>query len=80
MPVKAVQVSLDRDLLDQVDADPEAQERGRSSFVRAALRHYLEAKRSRQVDAALEKAYKGEADRLVSEVEPLLSEQEWPAR
>lgn len=36
MAAKPVQISLDPELLEKIDADPEARERGRSAFVREA--------------------------------------------
>lgn len=79
MSAKTISVWLDLDLLERVDADPEARERGRSSFVRSALRFYLDAKRRHGLNTALEAAYAGQADRMLAEIEPLLDAQAWPA-
>jgi metal-responsive CopG/Arc/MetJ family transcriptional regulator len=78
MSAKAVQVSIDEDLLRRVDADPEARERGRSAFVRSAIECYLRARRRRDVDEAISTAYGGHADAMLDEVKGLLDSQAWP--
>jgi metal-responsive CopG/Arc/MetJ family transcriptional regulator len=78
MPSKPVQVSIDLDLLRRIDADPETRKKGRSAFVRAAVTRYLDAKRRRQVDAAIRAAYSGAADEMRGEVADLLEAQAWP--
>jgi len=79
MPAKPVQISLDVELLDRIDADPEVRERGRSAFIRSAVRLYLEAKEQRDIDRSLAEAYGGEADALLEEVAALMDRQSWPA-
>ena len=78
MSAKPVQVSIDIDLLRRIDADPETREKGRSAFVRAAVSSYLDAKRRRQIDAAILTAYGGAADAMQAEVADLLDAQAWP--
>jgi metal-responsive CopG/Arc/MetJ family transcriptional regulator len=39
MTAKPGQISLDLELLEKIDTDPEARERGRSAFVREAVRY-----------------------------------------
>jgi len=78
MPAKPVQISMDRDLLAQIDADPEVREKGRSAFVRSAVRLYLDAKGRRDIDARLVAAYGGKADELLVEAEELMGRQAWP--
>ena len=68
---------MDPDLLHQIDADPEAQERGRSAFIRSAVLLYLKAKERREIEAQLAQAYAGEADSLLEEVEALMDRQAW---
>lgn len=79
MPAKPVQISLDVELLDRIDADPEVRERGRSAFIRSAVRLYLEAKGRRDIERRLAEAYSGEADALLHEAEALMDRQSWPA-
>jgi len=78
MPVTPVQISIDTDLLRRIDADPEAREKGRSAFIRAAVRLYLAAKERRELEARLVSAYDGEADAMLAEVADLIGAQEWP--
>ena len=78
MATRPVQVTIDDDLLAAVDADPEAKERGRSAFIRSALRLYLKAKGRRAIDAQIRAAYGEQADSMVSEIEDLMEQQTWP--
>lgn len=78
MPAKPVQISIDEGLLERIDADPEAREKGRSAFVRAAVRFYLSAKERREIEDRLVAAYEGEADAMADEVAELIGSQEWP--
>ncbi len=79
MTAKPVQISMEPELLGRIDADPEVKERGRSAFIRSAVELYLEAKRRRAMEARLARAYTGEADALLAEIEPLLGSQSWPS-
>jgi metal-responsive CopG/Arc/MetJ family transcriptional regulator len=78
MSARPVQISIDDDLLKRIDADPEARAKGRSAFVRLAVGSYLEAKRRRQVDAAIRAAYADEAREVAAEVAGLMDSQVWP--
>ena len=80
MAVRPVQISIDDELLDRIDADPEAQEKGRSAFVRLAVRHYLGAKERRDLEQRLLRAYDGEADAMIDEIAELIGAQEWPEK
>lgn len=79
MTARPVQISLDTDLLGQIDADPEVREKGRSAFIRSAVRLYLKAKERREIEARLANAYAGEADALLEEIEGLMGRQSWPS-
>jgi metal-responsive CopG/Arc/MetJ family transcriptional regulator len=78
MGAKPVQISIDTDLLERIDSDPEARTHGRSAFVRAAVERYLEAKARRQVDAQIAAAYGGRADVMLEEIADLMDAQAWP--
>lgn len=78
MAARPVQVSIDHELLERIDADPEVRERGRSAFVRSAVELYLKAKERREIDEQIERGYRGQADALFAEVEDLLDRQAWP--
>lgn len=79
MSVKAVQISVDPDLLARIDADPEVRSKGRSAFIRSAVRLYLTAKERKDLETRIEQAYSGEADGLLEEIEDLIGSQAWPS-
>ncbi|HEV8239382.1 MAG TPA: ribbon-helix-helix protein, CopG family [Thermoanaerobaculia bacterium] len=79
MAAKAVQISIDSELLRKIDRDPETRRRGRSAFVRSAVELYLAAKDRRRIDEELVAAYEGKADEMLSEIAELLPTQEWPS-
>jgi metal-responsive CopG/Arc/MetJ family transcriptional regulator len=79
MPSKAVQISLDRELLARIDADPDTRARGRSAFIRTAVQLYLAARQRQAHDAAIRRAYGGRADELLAEIEDLMAAQAWPS-
>jgi metal-responsive CopG/Arc/MetJ family transcriptional regulator len=78
MSAKPVQVSIDTELLRRIDRDPETKARGRSAFIRSAVSSYLEAKRRKEVDAAIRAAYGGVADAMQAEVAGVMDAQAWP--
>lgn len=78
MSAKPVQISIDIELLREIDADPETVRRGRSAFVRAAVQLYLETKRRRQIEEQIARAYQGEAETMLHEVSELVEGQTWP--
>ena len=78
MSALPVQISLDSDLLDQIDADSEVREKGRSAFIGSAVQIYLKAKERLGIETRLVEAYSGQADNLLEEVEALLGAQTWP--
>jgi len=78
MPAKPVQVSIDNELLERIDRDPEAKEKGRSAFIRSAVELYLTAKHRQELESRLAQAYEGQADAMVDEVAELLDRQSWP--
>ncbi len=78
MPAKPIQISIDTDLLRRIDRDREVKERGRSAFVRSAVELYLEAKRRRWIDSEIQRAYEGQADPMLDEIEEIMGEKAWP--
>ena len=78
MAAKAVQISMDTDLLRRIDRDPEVRKRGRSAFVRSAVELYLKAKRRRDVDRMIARAFEGQADAMLEEIVDLIGDQAWP--
>lgn len=75
MLARAVQISIDPELLQRIDADPEARLKGRSAFIRSAVRLYLKAKERQALEARIERAYDGKADELLEEIEDLMGTQ-----
>lgn len=78
MPAKPVQISVDVDLLERVDADPETRTAGRSAFIRSAIERYLAAKERQKIERQIAKAYRGQADRALAETASLVDAQAWP--
>jgi metal-responsive CopG/Arc/MetJ family transcriptional regulator len=78
MTTKAVQISIDVELLRRVDAQPETRKRGRSAFIRSAIESYLRAKKRREIDQAIATAFGQHADEMLDEVDGLLDAQAWP--
>ena len=78
MPMQPIQVSMDEDLLKRIDREPEVRERGRSAFIRSAVLVYLKAKRRREIDDEISRAYEGCADDMLDEVADLVGAQAWP--
>ena len=79
MSAKPVQISIDSDLLQRIDRDPEARARGRSALIRSAVELYLSAKGRREVEERLTRAYAGQGDAMLEEVVELLGGQAWPS-
>ena len=80
MAAKPIQISVDTDLLNRIDRDPEVRERGRSAFIRSAVELYLAAKRRRAVDRRIATAYQGRADEMLDEIDDLIGSQAWPRK
>ena len=78
MPMQAIQVSIDQELLKRIDREPEVTERGRSAFIRSAIQLYLKAKRRHEIDDEISRAYEGCADEMLEEVADFVSTQAWP--
>ncbi len=76
MPARLVQISMDAELLQRIDADPEVRERGRSVFIRSAIEMYLRARQTREIDEQFRKAYSGHADEMLAEISDLMDAQE----
>lgn len=77
MPARPVQVSIETALLKRIDQDPETKKLGRSAFIRSAVEIYLKAKERRDIDRAIRRAYAGQSDEMLAEVEGLIEVQEW---
>ena len=78
MPVRNVQISIDEDLLREVDRRSETRTHGRSAVVRRALRIYLSLDRRREIDAAYARAYGGGSTAEIDDLSDLAEGQSWP--
>jgi len=73
MVARPVRISLDDEVLARIDEDPEAREKGRSAFIRAAIESYFTDRERREIEGRLLRVYSGQADAMRAEVEDLLS-------
>jgi hypothetical protein len=55
--MKAIQVSIDEELLHRLDADPEVQRDGRSAVLRRAVTAYLQERRAERIADAYRRGY-----------------------
>lgn len=78
MSAKPVQISVETELLERIDRDPEARAKGRSAFIRSAVEIYLAAKERREIEERLARAYGGQDDAMLEEVVEFLSGQALP--
>jgi metal-responsive CopG/Arc/MetJ family transcriptional regulator len=69
MSAKPVQISVETELLERIDRDPEARAKGRSAFIRSAVA----TKERREIEERLARAYGGQDDAMLEEVVELLS-------
>jgi len=75
--MKAVQITLDEELLARLDTDPEVKRDGRSAVLRRAAREYLERRRREAITQQYRKAYATE-DGAGMERGGWEDEGEWP--
>ena len=75
--MKAVQITLDEDLLREFDADAEVRRNGRSAVFRAVAREYLRRRRRREIREQFARAYARDGD-LDPEWEGWEEQGEWP--
>lgn len=77
--MKAIQITVDDELLARLDADPEVKSLGRSAVFRKAVATYLRDRRRRSVAAAYRKAY-GAGKEPSAELTGWSDEGVWPDR
>lgn len=75
--MKAIQITIDEELLARLDADEEVQRQGRSAVLRRAAVQYLESRRRRAIAQAYRRAYDDVA-RLDEELQGWEDEGVWP--
>jgi metal-responsive CopG/Arc/MetJ family transcriptional regulator len=77
MYMKAIQVTLDEELLAKLDADEEVRRDGRSAVLRRAAAEYLRKGRKRRIAEQYSKAY-GDQSGLGAEFDGWEGEGTWP--
>jgi metal-responsive CopG/Arc/MetJ family transcriptional regulator len=78
MAARSIQISVDEELLREIDRRPETKREGRSAVIRSALRLYLQRKQKDSTDEQYARAYGARKARETSEFDALLDEQAWP--
>ena len=75
--MKTIQITIDPELLHKIDNDEESKKKGRSAFLRQAVRYYLEQKRLKSIS---EKYRSGYTQGLVKDDDLTIWEHEqvWP--
>ena len=75
--MKTIEITIDPELLDKIDNDEESRQKGRSAFLRQAIRYYLEQKRLKSIS---EKYRSGFTQGLAKDDDPTIweDEQVWP--
>ncbi len=74
--MKAIQITVDEELLRKIDATDEVKSEGRSAVFRRAAAEYLRRRRNEEVAAAYARAYRSS---LGQEFEGWSEEAEWPS-
>jgi metal-responsive CopG/Arc/MetJ family transcriptional regulator len=81
MAARSVQISLDEDLLREIDRRPETKRDGRSAVIKRALQLYLNRKQRETVNESYARAYgaagKGSKANRTNEFDVLLDGQAW---
>jgi metal-responsive CopG/Arc/MetJ family transcriptional regulator len=75
--MKAVQFTIEEELLRQIDRDPQTKRAGRSAFLSQAAREYLARGRERAIQDAYRRGYR-EKPVAPNEFGPLMEGQAWP--
>ena len=55
--MKTIQITIDPELLQKIDNDEESKRKGRSAFLRQAVRYYLEHKRLKSISEKYRTGY-----------------------
>lgn len=76
--MKAIQVTIDEDLLAALDADEDVKRYGRSEVLRRAAAEYLERRRAAVIEARYRRAYGESKNGLGEEYDGWEDEGRWP--
>jgi metal-responsive CopG/Arc/MetJ family transcriptional regulator len=77
--MKAIQITMDEELLAELDASEEVRREGRSAVLRKAAAEYLARRRANEIAEAYARAY-GETPGLGEEFSGWEKEGRWPER
>jgi metal-responsive CopG/Arc/MetJ family transcriptional regulator len=75
--MKAIQITMDEELLARLDRDEETKRSGRSAVLRRAVAQYLKRRNNQTIAASYQRAY-GTGAGLGSEFEGWEAEGQWP--
>jgi metal-responsive CopG/Arc/MetJ family transcriptional regulator len=75
--MKPVQILIDEELLERLDADDEVRLSGRSKVLRGLVSAYLESRRDARLDAQYKQGY-GDGLRVSEELDGWGEEGSWP--
>lgn len=75
--MKAIQISIDEELLQRLDADPDVARDGRSAVLRRAVAAYLQRRDAQRIAAAYRRGY-GDSQGIGPEFEGWEKEGQWP--
>ena len=75
--MKAIQVSIDDELLRRLDADPDVQRDGRSAVLRRAVAAYLRERRDQRISDAYRRGY-GDSRGIGPEFDGWEEQGAWP--
>ena len=76
--MKVIQVSMDEDLLAELDAEEDVKQKGRSAVLREAVAEYLQRRRRSGIASQYRRAYGAQAG-LGDEFEGWEEQGEWPS-
>ena len=75
--MKTIQITIDPELLHKIDHDEESIKKGRSAFLRQAVRYYLEQKRLKSISEQYRSGYRRESE-INDDLTSWEDEQVWP--
>ena len=75
--MKTIQITIDPELLHKIDNDEESMKKGRSAFLRQAVRYYLEQKRLKSISEQYRSGYRRESE-INDDLTSWEDEQVWP--
>ncbi|MBN1946652.1 MAG: ribbon-helix-helix protein, CopG family [Bradymonadales bacterium] len=77
--MKSIQITVDEEILSELDEETEVKLEGRSSVIRRLLRQYLSERRGARIREAYQKGYGSTAEESeTSELAEWEKEQVWP--